>query len=246
MELSKELIYAQKVALNAMPSIISTIHDDISTHNPKPLLDLVCESAKIASEQILNDSQKKPDSCWYNVYPGEHYRLLAGLISHIKPQCIIDIGTYTGMSARVMLDYTKDISEIHTFDLIDWRKFNTHLCDEDFSGRKFLQHLADLSNPDNFNTYSGLLNNADIILCDGPKDGIFEYKLLTLLSLMKYTTKPRLLILDDIRFENMWSAWRIIKSPKLDASTFGHWSGTGIIDISNGLSIDNRLIYCRQ
>jgi hypothetical protein len=45
----------------------------------------------------------------------------------------------------------------------------------------------------------------------------------------------KLLILDDIRFMNMIRLWRGIASPKLDLSSFGHWSGTGLVDISKGL-----------
>jgi len=28
--------------------------------------------------------------------------------------------------------------------------------------------------------------------------------------------------------------WRSIRSPKFDATSFGHFSGTGVVDISNG------------
>jgi hypothetical protein len=47
----------------------------------------------------------------------------------------------------------------------------------------------------------------------------------------------KLLILDDIRFTNMIPLWRAISSPKLDLSSFGHWSGTGLVDISDGLAM---------
>ena len=39
-------------------------------------------------------------------------------------------------------------------------------------------------------------------------------------------------------FANMTKFWRNIKSPKIDASCFGHSSGTGIIDISNSFLYD--------
>ena len=47
--------------------------------------------------------------------------------------------------------------------------------------------------------------------------------------------KNKLLIVDDIQFVNMVDFWRGIVSPKLDMSSFGHWSGTGVVDISEGL-----------
>ena len=48
----------------------------------------------------------------------------------------------------------------------------------------------------------------------------------------------KILIIDEISFVNMIDFWRNIKSPKVDASCFGHWSGTGIVDISNGFLYD--------
>jgi hypothetical protein len=47
----------------------------------------------------------------------------------------------------------------------------------------------------------------------------------------------KLLIVDDIQFVNMIDFWRSISSPKLDVSSFGHWSGTGIVDISEVLKL---------
>jgi hypothetical protein len=35
----------------------------------------------------------------------------------------------------------------------------------------------------------------------------------------------------------MVNLWRRIDSPKIDLTSFGHWSGTGLVDISNGLSL---------
>ena len=71
---------------------------------------------------------------------------------------------------------------------------------------------------------------------DAPKDGVFEYRFLQLLSTLQ-PKKNKLLILDDIRFINMVDLWVSIESPKLDVSSFGHWSGTGLVDISEGLRI---------
>ena len=70
---------------------------------------------------------------------------------------------------------------------------------------------------------------------DAPKDGIFEYKMSDQLAKLE-NKKGRLLVIDDIRFVNMIDFWRQISSPKLDATGFGHWSGTGLVDLSDGFS----------
>jgi len=39
-----------------------------------------------------------------------------------------------------------------------------------------------------------------------------------------------LVVFDDIRQWNMLKIWRDITRPKIDLTSFGHWTGTGIID----------------
>ena len=68
---------------------------------------------------------------------------------------------------------------------------------------------------------------------DAPKNDKFEYTMATKFAKLECKDN-KLLILDDIQFVNMIDFWRSIKSPKVDASAFGHFSGTGIVDISNG------------
>ena len=54
----------------------------------------------------------------------------------------------------------------------------------------------------------------------------------------EYFRNTDILIIDDIQFLNMIDFWRAIASPKLDISSFGHWSGTGIVDISDGFKFN--------
>ena len=228
-----------KTAINksrhTLPSIISSLDDDESTQGCDDLIKILAKSSVAASTIKIKSSSNKPGSIYFNTYPGEHYKLLAGLILTTKSKCLVDIGTFTGMSSRIMIDYTSTDAEIHTFDILGFDKFDSHLTQEDFKNRNFFQHLDDLSQPQIFRKYVDLLDSAEIIFCDAPKDGRFEYDFLKLLSYVDFSEKDRLLLLDDIRFENMWMLWRSINSPKIDATSFGHWSGTGIVDISKGL-----------
>jgi len=75
-------------------------------------------------------------------------------------------------------------------------------------------------------------------MLDGPKDDEFERTFLHLCCRLKPFNRPRWLLIDDIRFENMVHLWRSIKSPKLDISSFGHFSGTGLVNIEKGLFIE--------
>jgi len=64
---------------------------------------------------------------------------------------------------------------------------------------------------------------------DAPKDGIFELKFLENLSTILLPPNA-LVVFDDIRLWNMLKIWREIKRPKLDLTSFGHWTGTGLVD----------------
>ena len=73
-----------------------------------------------------------------------------------------------------------------------------------------------------------LLEQADIIFIDAAKDGICEPRLIENLRRVSFKTPP-LVIFDDIRLRNMLRVWREISAPKLDVTSFGHRSGTGLV-----------------
>lgn len=229
--LSKRVLQHPERLSHFRPSIIHA-PDATQTANEK-VLKLALAASDVASSQLVRDGNPSlPDTHLFNVFPGEHYRLLNGLVCTLKPETIVEIGTFTGMGSFALMQSLT--GTLHTFDIIPWREFNTHLRQEFFDHGRVVQHLADLSQPDSFNAHLQLLNAADLIFLDAPKDGQFEYKIAPLLT--KLTLRPnRFLVVDDIRFVNMIDWWRAIESPKLDISSFGHWSGTGLIDISEGL-----------
>jgi hypothetical protein len=90
------------------------------------------------------------------------------------------------------------------------------------------QHIGDLGDPGLFARNEELLAGADLIFADGPKDGVFEQSFLTRL-LSVAPQKRQLILLDDIRLMTMVQLWRALPPPKLDLTSFGHWSGTGLL-----------------
>ena len=134
-----------------------------------------------------------------------------------------------------MLDFSDDEDKIITFDVNEWTSYSTtYLTKEDFSSGRLTQHIKDLQEPQTFAQFSKTLCEADFIMCDGPKDGVFERKFYSLLSTLDFPKKQRWLFLDDIRFPSEMISWRIIDSPKIDLTSFGHFSGTGLVNISEG------------
>ncbi|MCA6478659.1 MAG: hypothetical protein IM571_12005 [Chitinophagaceae bacterium] len=213
------------------PSIIYSKEDATSTIE---LIDLMADAVKIAAHTNLGCGKLNlPDSQFLNVFPGEHYRLLNAIVRASESKKIVEIGTATGLSALAMQESVPDVSVI-TYDIFEWDKFPTHFDKTDLDGIRMKQVIGNLSGDVFFKQNFNVLNNADIIFMDAPKDDIFEYKMAQKLSTL--TRKEfRLLIIDDIQFVNMIDFWRSIESPKIDMTSFGHWSGTGVVDISDGL-----------
>ncbi|MBJ7380839.1 MAG: methyltransferase [Polynucleobacter sp.] len=200
------------------------------------LVNLFTQAAELAwNSPITGVSNHLKDSIYLNIFPGEHYRLIKAIAQIQKPSLIVEIGTYTGMGSLALMQ-----GQVHgkviTYDIIPWNHFDTHLHQGDFDQNKIEQKLADLADLNEFEKNIEILNQADIIFIDGPKDGKFEYQILPLLSKLE-AKENKLLIMDDIRFVNMIDLWISIQSPKLDASSMGHWSGTGLVDISQPLKI---------
>lgn len=220
-------------------SILTSVDDDSRPNDL--LLDLGLSSAQDSLRISLGDlaAQKEhlPDAIYYDIYPGNHYRLLQVLARNLAKTNIVEVGTFTGMSSVCILRGMQASCKLTTFDLVPWRQFRSHLEEKDFASGKITQILEDLSNPVVFKKYLELFTQSEMIFCDAPKDGIFEPKFLANLTSVK-PSSTCILVLDDIRLLNMIEVWRAIKSPKLDLTSFGHWAGTGLVDITDGLKYE--------
>jgi predicted O-methyltransferase YrrM len=214
-----------------VPSIAASPEDAIANDF---LIDLAASAIRTAWANRIDLRGRAPaDAKYFNVFPGEHYRLLKAITAMRQPGTVVEIGTYTGMGSVALGQGLVD-GKIHTFDILPWNSFDTHLSQAEFDSGRLNQVLADLSMPETFEQHRSLLESADLIFLDAPKDGVFEYRLCELLATLT-PRSARLLIIDDIKFLNMVGLWRSIASPKLDLTSFGHWSGTGMVDISGGL-----------
>jgi len=166
---------------------------------------------------------------WPTIWPGEHYKLLSGIIQTLQPKLVIEIGTATGYSSLAMKKFLPKESKIVTFDIVPWKQFpKCILRDEDFQDGRLEQIIADLSDEAVFSKYTSLLSNADFIFIDAAKDGIQEQLFINNFSKVPFRTQP-IFMFDDIRLMNMVEIWNNLARPKLDLTSFGHWAGTGLV-----------------
>lgn len=196
------------------------------------LLDLAIaavSSARSLDVSALTDRIKSGVK-YTEVWPGEHYKLLAGLMATLRPKVVIEIGTATGLSALAMKAFMPSGGTLATFDLLPWRGFPGGVLSEaDFTDGSLVQHLDDLSQPSGIAKHRALLERADFLFIDAAKDGEQEQRFLDNLATVKFANAP-IVMFDDVRLWNMLRIWREVRRPKLDLTSFGHWTGTGLID----------------
>jgi predicted O-methyltransferase YrrM len=197
------------------------------------LIDLALRTAHEAWHTELPDLSRRIDADsndFTRVWPGEHYRLLAALVKLLQPERVLEIGTFRGLSALALKKFLPSGGKIVTFDVVPWESLSdTCLRPQDFADDRLRQQIGDLSDAAVFELHRSLIQQTELLFVDGPKDGVFERKLLQQLESVVFH-KPLLLVIDDIRFWNMLAIWQDIARPKLDLTSFGHWSGTGLVE----------------
>jgi len=168
------------------------------------------------------------------VWPGESYKILAAVVSVLKPAMIIEIGTGGGTSTLAMKQSLPAEGRIISFDPIGWREFpGTLLRSDDFADGRLEQLTDDLTQPAIFERHRASLERAELFFIDAAKDGVMEQQLLDALETVRFR-RPPILVMDDIRVWNMLRIWRQISRPKLDLTSFGHWTGTGLVEWGPG------------
>lgn len=173
-----------------------------------------------------NESQRRFVLQW----PGEHYRLLAALVHELQPHRVVEVGTACGLSALSLRVGMPPGGQVVTYDLRPWSSFpDTALLPADFRSGALEQRIGDLSELAFFARERATIAGAGLIFLDGPKDGKFEPWLLP--RLLATAPKGALLVLDDTRCLNMLQCWRDLEAPKLDLTSFGHWTGTGLVEV---------------
>ena len=235
---------SKKIAKRLMPSPVNARHaehsmlysadDDFSTASER-LIDVALESVKCARKISLSDIIARAASeKFMETWPGEHYKLLAGFVQYLQPKLIVEIGTAKGLSALSMKKFLPSDSSIVTFDIFSWKSYpgGNFLKDEDFSDKRLTQFTDDLSTKEGLHKHVELLKKADLFFVDAAKDGTQERLFINNFKTLKFENSP-IFIFDDIRLWNMLKIWREISMPKLDITSFGHWSGTGLVDWKN-------------
>ncbi len=169
---------------------------------------------------------------WYNVFPGEHYHLLTTICRVLAPKTVWEFGTDSGLGTVAILEGLPPGGHIFTVDIDPISSRNRPwLTDQDLASGRVTQIISDMKAPQLFCKYQQELAEAELLFVDGPKDNFTEHAFLEQLARVPFRRSP-IVMFDDIRVMNMLRTWRGITRPKMNLTSFGHWSGTGLIDWS--------------
>lgn len=205
----------------------------VETPPSERLIDVALRAVDAARSIELDKVAARGHDELANVWPGEHYKLLAALVACTQPKLVLEIGTATGMSALAMMTTLGSDAHLVTFDLEGWQGYSQYsggiLEQGDFADGRLEQRLDDLSTPTGWRANGELLRHADLIFVDAKHDGAQERRFLEGFDEVGLDNGP-IVVFDDIRVWGMVGFWQEIRRPKLDLTSFGHWSGTGLVD----------------
>jgi len=216
---------------HAEPSLLFFVEENDPSQPSNELIDLALDAIRAAQQCDISDITARLNSeiKYTEIWPGEHYKLLAGLVTVMQPSVVLEIGTATGSSALVLKKFLPANGKVTTFDIIPWRNYpESCLQESDFHDGALEQRLDDLSQKVGLEKNIELLKSADLIFIDAAKDGHQEQRFLDGFERIQFKKSP-ILLFDDIRVWNMLKIWQGIRRPKLDLTSFGHWSGTGLV-----------------
>ena len=206
--------------------------DDDPGRPTKRLLDISLKAIEEAGRVDLSWLSKRMAAAPFypDVWPGEHYKLLAGLVAVQQPKRVVEIGTSQGLGALSLKNRLPSDGELITVDIVPWNEIDgSSFRSSDFEDGRLRQVIGNLSDQTFFRNFSETLAGCDLLFVDAPKNVIFEQTLVKELSTIELA-KNLLVVFDDIRQWNMLKIWREIRRPKLDLTSFGHWTGTGIVE----------------
>jgi predicted O-methyltransferase YrrM len=217
---------------SVLRSAVASRHDEPGQPSER-LLDLVEAVIPLARKVSLDDVSELIVSGpkWPAIWPGEHYKLLAAIVGVLQPLHVIEIGTYQGIGTLTLLENLPQAGVVSTFDIVPWDSVENSVLRETNFGKRLRQFTEDITTDGGWARHIELFRTADLIFVDTAHTGEQERLILGRLEETDFESGP-IVVFDDIRMHAMLQFWRDITRPKLDVTSIGHWSGTGLVDFS--------------
>lgn len=191
------------------------------------LLEVIRETSRVDFADIDSLISSERERNWFNKFPGEHYKFLAALSKVMNCKQVIEIGTFKGLGSLALSKFSESVI---TYDIVRLEMIQGHIANLQLRKPNVKQIIGDLSEDAFFLSQEIFIAGADLIFVDGPKNKLFEEKLIPKLE---QSMKPgSILVIDDIRFKIMRNLWiKLLTKPRIDMGDFAHFSGTGLVFI---------------
>jgi len=91
------------------------------------LVRLLSEAAITASDiNITAPIDNLSDNAYYDIFPGEHYRLLKAISAILQPDLIVEVGTHSGKGSIALSQGFND-SKVITYDIVPHNNYESQL-----------------------------------------------------------------------------------------------------------------------
>ena len=191
-------------------------------------------SNKILDEFNLKNYEYLVNKNYYSEKSGvQEYRLYSYLTTFFNNIVILDIGTLDGRSAIALSHNTNN--QVISYDIHNYINNNNHIIYDKKNIKFNIKNVFDDLNED-------FIKNVKIVMIDIDHYETIETLILNKLKELKFSG---LVILDDITKhpepivnECMNRLWNSIQDKKYDFTSYGHWSGTGVVVINDDITFN--------
>ena len=179
------------------------------------------DAIQLKTQPLANEYYDKPSG-------QEPYRLYSYLTTFFNNVTIIDVATKDGCSSTA-LSYN-DSNKVLSYSLNAISSFKPSNNNVEY---RDVDPIIDFSKE--------LVQNVKIVHVNVDQTGEYEQKIIQKLFELGFSG---IIILDNIyhpdlkRNKSMKQLWETIQFPKIDATKYGHWSGTGIIVMNADIQFD--------
>ena len=188
-----------------------------------PISNEILDSFPLKNQEYLVDAD------YYDLKSGQQeYRLYSYITTFFDNITILDIGTHMGRSA-IALSHN-ETNKVISYNILDQIADDNHIIytkkNITFRVKNVMEDLNEV-----------FLKDVKIVLIDIDHNGAVEKDIINRLKELNFRG---LVILDDtmnlpdpVLNERMRNLWDSIEDIKYDFTSFGHWSGTGVIVIND-------------
>ncbi len=159
--------------------------------------------------------------------PNLYYQYLACLVRVLKPKQILELGASVGVSTIMMITQMEKDTKLYSVD--DASDYKTGMGDWEALDRDYPQLIKVIGNDLNLSIYPKDfdISKTELVFIDTAHYGGQLVKELNLY--MPLVPKGCVVLIDDIRLNDMYAVWEAIQDDKIELTYPCHYSGFGML-----------------